>query len=85
MQRHEIALPDNLAQFEATQQGIDAATTESVIKVKLSRAVESATSVTLQLAATGLTYGTEFTTEPAASNNRLLYKSQREVARHLLN
>ncbi|MFY7829452.1 MAG: HmuY family protein [Flectobacillus sp.] len=67
----EIALPDNLAQFEATQQGIDAATTESVIKVKLSRAVESTTSVTLQLTATGLTYGTEFSTEPAASNNQI--------------
>ena len=67
----EIALPDNLAQFESTEQGMDATTTEATIKVKFSRAVEVATTVSVQLTPTGMTYGTEFTTTPAATDNTL--------------
>lgn len=64
-------LPDNLIQFESTEQGMDAATTESTIKLKLSRAVDAATPVTVQVTPVGITYGSQFTTTPAISNNTL--------------
>ncbi|WP_338874476.1 HmuY family protein [Spirosoma sp. SC4-14] len=64
-------LPDNVVQFESAEQGIDAATQEATISLKLSRAVDAATPVTVQLTPTGVTYGTEFTTTPAATGNVL--------------
>jgi HmuY protein len=67
----EIALPDNLAGFEASEQGMDAATKDLTIKIKLNRAAEAASTIAVQLVPTGLTYGTEFTTNPAATNNIL--------------
>ena len=65
----EVALPDNLAQFESTEQGMDATNSEATIKVQLSRAVDVATTVTVQVTSTGMTYGTEFATVPAAVSN----------------
>ncbi len=67
----EVSLPDNLAQFEASEQGIESNVSTSTIKVKFSRAVETATTVLIQLTPTGLTYGTEFTTNPAAVSNQI--------------
>ncbi|QMW04606.1 HmuY family protein [Spirosoma foliorum] len=64
-------LPDNLVQFESAEQGIDATTTETTIKLKLSRAVDAATPVTLQVTPSGITYGTQFTTTPAVTTNTL--------------
>ncbi|MBN8823103.1 MULTISPECIES: HmuY family protein [unclassified Spirosoma] len=64
-------LPDNLVQFESTEQGMDAATQSSTIKLKLSRAVDAATPITVQVTPTGITYGTQFTTTPAITNNTL--------------
>ncbi|GAB4015445.1 HmuY family protein [Spirosoma koreense] len=64
-------LPDNLVQFESAEQGLDATTKEATIKLKLSRAVDAATPVTVQLAPTGITYGAQFTTTPATTNNVL--------------
>lgn len=64
-------LPDNLIQFESTEQGLDATTKEATIKLKLSRAVDAATPVTIQVTPTGITYGTQFTTTPATTNNVL--------------
>jgi len=64
-------LPDNVIQFESAEQGIDAATKEATISLKLSRAVDVATPVTIQVTPTGITYGTEFTTTPATSSNVL--------------
>ncbi|MVM31737.1 hypothetical protein GO755_16940 [Spirosoma sp. HMF4905] len=64
-------LPDNLVQFESAEQGLDATTTEATIKLKLSRAVDAATPVTLQVTPTGITYGTQFTTTPAITTNTL--------------
>ncbi|GAB3538863.1 HmuY family protein [Spirosoma fluminis] len=64
-------LPDNLIQFESAEQGMDAATKEATIKLKLSRAVDTATPVTIQLVPTGITYGTQFTTTPATTSNTL--------------
>ncbi len=64
-------LPDNLVQFESAEQGLDAATKEATIKLKLSRAASAATAVTIQVAPTGIAYGTQFTTTPATTNNVL--------------
>ncbi|GAB4001132.1 hypothetical protein GCM10028807_56490 [Spirosoma daeguense] len=67
----EPPLPDNLVQFESAEQGLDAATKEATIKLKLSRAVDAATAITVQVAPAGIAYGTQFTTIPAATNNSL--------------
>ena len=64
-------LPDNLIQFESAEQGLDATTKEATIKLKLSRAVDAATPVTIQVTSTGITYGSQFTTTPATTNNVL--------------
>ncbi len=64
-------LPDNVVQFESAEQGMDAATKETTVKLKLSRTVDVATPVTVQITPTGITYGTQFTTTPAATNNVL--------------
>lgn len=63
----EPPLPDNLAAFETTAQGFEGEQTE--VKIVLSRAAESATAISVNLTPTNLTYGTEFTTEPAATSN----------------
>lgn len=65
----EPPLPDNLAAFETTAQGFEGEQGE--IKIALSRAAESATTISIALTPSNLTYGTEFTTEPAATNNAL--------------
>ncbi|WP_159472293.1 HmuY family protein [Dyadobacter sp. 3J3] len=63
------ALPDNTAAFESTAQGFDG---ESVdVRIVLSRAAETATAISVSLTPTLLTYGTQFTTDPAATNNTL--------------
>ena len=63
----EPPLPDNLAAFETTAQGFEGDQVE--VKVVLSRAAEAATPITINLTPTNITYGTEYTTEPAATNN----------------
>jgi hypothetical protein len=62
-------LPDNLVQFEAGDQGFDATATESTVKIKLSRAADVATTIKVSLTASGITYATHFTTEPAATGD----------------
>ena len=65
--KKEVALPDNLINFEATTQGFDAL--EVLVKVNLSRAAEAAVPVTITLVPNKVTYGTEFTTDVAAVNH----------------
>jgi len=65
----EPPLPDNLAAFESAAQGFDGEQVE--VKIVLSRAAESATAISVSLTPTLLTYGTQFTTDPAATNNTL--------------
>ncbi len=65
----EPPLPDNLLVFESAEQGIDAATKDVTIKLKLSRTTDVAIPITVQLTPSGIAYGTEFTTDPAATNN----------------
>ncbi|GAB4042353.1 HmuY family protein [Spirosoma jeollabukense] len=64
-------LPDNLVQFESAEQGADAATKEVTIKLKLTRATDVAVPIVVQITPTGITYGTQFTTTPAATGNLL--------------
>ncbi|HEY9047360.1 MAG TPA: HmuY family protein, partial [Ohtaekwangia sp.] len=64
-------LPDNLATFTASAVGLEDDADEATIAVTLTRAVDAATTVTIDLTATGVTYGTDFTTDPAASGNIL--------------
>ena len=65
----EPPLPDNLAAFESTAQGFEGEQVE--VKIVLSRAVETATSISVSLTPNLLAYGTQFTTDPAATNNTL--------------
>lgn len=64
-------LPDNLVQFETAEQGFEADKAETEVKVTLSRSVDAATPITIELQPTGVAYGTQFTTAPAATNNAL--------------
>jgi hypothetical protein len=65
----EPPLPDNTAGFETTEQGFEGE--EAEIKIVFSRAVDAATPISVSLTPTLLTYGTEFTTTPAAENNAI--------------
>ncbi|SEJ46157.1 HmuY protein [Dyadobacter koreensis] len=62
-------LPDNLAGFESTAQGFEGESAD--LKINLGRAAESAVSISVALTPSLLTYGTQFTTEPAATNNAI--------------
>lgn len=64
-------LPDNVATFESAQLGLSADEDNLTIKVKTSRAVDAGVSVTVSMAAEGVSYGTDFTTTPAASGNSI--------------
>ena len=64
-------LPDNLVQFETAAQGIADGVKELDVKVKLSRAAEVAGTVEVLLTEDGVAYGTDYTTEPAASTGKI--------------
>jgi hypothetical protein len=67
----EPPLPDNVAAFEAKELGFDNAKDEVELKITLSRAETVAIPVKINLTPTKLTYGTDFTTEPAAASNAI--------------
>lgn len=67
----EPPLPDNLASFEAKDQGFDNTKNEADVKVTLTRAESAAVAIKVDFTPTNLTYGTDFTTDPAATNNSL--------------
>lgn len=69
--KDEPPLPDNLINFSADKQGLEATATEAEVKFTLSRAVDVATPLTISFTTTGISYATDFTTEPAATNNSL--------------
>lgn len=62
-------LPDNEVGFQSGVAGIAESDLEATVTLSLTRAVSEAVPVTLALEAKGLTYGVEFTTEPAATDN----------------
>lgn len=69
--KKDAPLPDNLAQFETTAQGLDAATTSITVKIKLSRATDKDIPVTIGVTNTGVEYTTDYTTTPATTSNTL--------------
>ncbi len=69
--KKDAPLPDNLAQFETTEQGIVAATNTLTVKIKLTRAADRDIPVTVGLTNTGVEYGADYTTTPAATSNTL--------------
>ncbi|MBE9586623.1 hypothetical protein IM792_19395 [Mucilaginibacter sp. JRF] len=69
--KDDPAAPDNLINFSASTQGIESTSTSADVTLTLSRAADVAVPVTINLVTTGVTYGTEFTTTPAATNNAI--------------
>jgi hypothetical protein len=69
--KEDPELPDNLVEFESDALGITEDESELTININLFREAEKDGEVNLQYEATGLTYGTDFTTEPAATGNTI--------------
>lgn len=65
------ALPDNTLGFLASTQGLGTADASINISLNLNRATDVAIPVVVDLTESGVTYDTEFTTEPAATANTL--------------
>lgn len=68
----DIELPDNIIEFESQELGIGADESELIINISFSRETAEAGSVEIGAVLTGLTYGTQFTTEPAMVDNKLI-------------
>lgn len=69
--RADISLPDNLLVFTSSEQGIGAGENSIEVHLKLSRGTDKDIPVTVNLTAINATYGTEFTTTPAATNGSI--------------
>lgn len=69
--KKDAPLPDNLAQFETSQQGMDAATNSITVKIKLTRATDRDIPVTVTITNSGVEYTTDYSTAPAAASNTL--------------
>lgn len=67
--KKDPSLPDNTANFQSTSLGLGDGETSKDITVTLDRAATADIKVTLQLTDSLVTYGTTYTTEPAAANN----------------
>lgn len=64
-------LPDNTISFASDKQGLETTEAEASVVINLSRAADAAVNLKITLLGTGVVYGSEFTTEPAAENNTL--------------
>lgn len=69
--REAAEIADNLVFFEYTSQGLEEATSSLTVKLKLVRPVDKGVPVVLNLTETGLIYGTDYTTTPAATGGKL--------------
>lgn len=69
--RDNLSSAENYVTFETNAQGISAAETSLNVIVKLSFGTDKAIPLTLKLTGNGVTYGTDFTTTPAATNGEL--------------
>jgi hypothetical protein len=65
------ALPDNLISFETNTVGVDESETSKTITLQLSRAVDAATNISIGFVGSNTTYGSDYTTEPAATDNTI--------------
>lgn len=66
-EKDDPPLADNLIQFEAADQGLGTDVNSKDITIRLSRNTDVAIPVTIELTETGVTYGTHYTTNPAAA------------------
>jgi hypothetical protein len=64
-------LADNLLNFETQEQGFASEASEAEVKLNLSRPADMDIAINIELLPSALTYGTEFTTNPAATANQL--------------
>lgn len=62
-------LPDNEVSFQSGAAGIAESDLEATVTLSLTRPVSEAVPLNIALETKGLTYGVEFTTEPAATDN----------------
>ncbi len=69
--KEDPELPDNLVEFESDQLGIASNEAELTINISLSREASVAETITVQIEGTGVAYGTDYTTEPAAVSNAI--------------
>ena len=63
--------PDNYVVFETSSQGVAAAESSVIIKVKTQRGVSADVPVVINLTEQGVVYGTDYTTTPAASGGKI--------------
>lgn len=69
----EPAQPDNLVQFSAAEVGISEGESNVTLDIQFSRAVSEAVSLEVSIAGSGITYGTDFTTTPAATDGKITW------------
>lgn len=66
--KDDPALPDNLIQFATNELGMGTEVSSVDISLSLSRAASADVPVTINFSGNGVTYGAEFTTEPASAS-----------------
>jgi len=64
-------LPDNLFAFESAELGMTENEKDLTVKILLSRPASEAQSVTVSFITEGMSYGSDFTTEPVANDNTI--------------
>jgi len=69
--KNDPALPDNQLSFSASTQGLASTDASIDLTLSLGRATDVAIPIVVNFTTSGVTYGTEFTTIPAATNNTL--------------
>ena len=69
--KKDAPLPDNLLQFQVANQGISESESEITVNLQLTRSVNQDVPFTISITETGLTYGTDYTINPAPSLNNL--------------
>lgn len=69
--RDAAELPDNLVNFEYSSQGIEETSSSITFKVELVRPTDKDIPVVINLTQIGVAYGVDYTTTPAAVNNKL--------------
>lgn len=67
----DITYPDNTVTFSASQLGIDESESSKVFTVSINRAISVASTIELTVTSSGLVYGGDYTTTPAASDNKV--------------
>lgn len=66
--KDEPPLPDNIVAFAAENQGIENSASALEVTLNFGRPVEAPVNISVTLTESGVKYGTDYTTEPAAEN-----------------